>query len=434
MDIRSITLGTNWEGIAKGELEDNIASFEEVVSKLCQEHTFDVRTLRLCLSPVNTMEEASDASIHSLIKWVSDICSQNNIRWFCVPFSAFEGRPLEDCYNIALSIARKYKHAFINFIVSKNGLIDTKSIMQTGRFIKDVSRLSNTGYDNFRIGASCNCHAHTPFFPFAYHEGQDGFSIALELPSTFNRIIQNHRNKGILEIRERIIEHIVPRLEKVEDLALTIEKNTSLKYYGIDASLAPFPDEESSVARTIELLGVEYFGSNGTLFAISYLTDIIKCAVAKSGIRPTGFNGVMISLLEDAYVGLRSDIRTFSIDSILAFSSVCGCGLDMVPIPGDTFDEEIASLILDIAALSVVLNKPLGVRILPIPMKHENDFTDFSYDFLINSRIKSIKNMVCEQKIFESANISYLFGRHEDGGCAIRLRADSHAAPPEVKT
>jgi len=409
MDIRSITLGANWEGIAKGKLEDNVASFEKVVHNLCQENAFNVRTLRLCLSPVNAMEEASDASIHSLIKWVSEVCSQNNIRWFCVPFSAFEGRPLEECYSVALSIARRYKNAFINFIVSKDGLINAKGIMQTGRFIKDVSRLSNTGYDNFRIGASCNCQAHTPFFPFAYHEGQDGFSIALELPAVFNSIIQNHKNSGIQEIREKIIAHIVPELERVEDLALKIEKNTSLKYYGIDASLAPFPEEQSSVAKIIESLGVEYFGSNGTLFAISYLTDIIKYAVAKSGVRSTGFNGVMISLLEDAHLGLRSDTKTFSIDSILAFSSVCGCGLDMVPIPGDTFDEEIASLILDVAALSVALNKPLGVRLLPIPMKYENDFTDFSYDFLINSRIKSIKNLAYEHKIFENANISYLF-------------------------
>ena len=413
MDIRSITLGVNWEARAKEEIEENIASFQKVVNNLCQENTFKVRTLRLCLSPVNAMEEASDASIHSLVRWFSEVCAQNNIRWFCVPFSAFEGRPLEECYNVALSIARRYRNAFINFIVSKDGVINAKSIMQTGRFIKDVSRLSNTGYDNFRIGASCNCQAHTPFFPFAYHEGQDGFSIALELPPVFMDIIQHHKKKSIQEIREKIIDHIVPELGEIEDLALKIEKSTSLKYYGIDASLAPFPEEKGSVAQIIESLGVEHFGNNGTLFAISYLTDILKYAVAKSGIRATGFNGVMISLLEDTYVGLRSDTKTFSIDSILAFSSVCGCGLDMIPIPGDTFDEEIASLILDVAALSVVLNKPLGVRLLPIPMKHENDFTDFSYDFLTNSRIKSIKNLVYEHKIFESTNISYLFDRYK---------------------
>ena len=121
----------------------------------------------------------------------------------------------------------------------------------------------------------------------------------------------------------------------------------------------------------------------------------------------------MISLLEDAYLGLRGNTKTFSIDSMLAFSAVCGCGLDMVPIPGDTFYDEIASLILDMAALSTTLSKPLGVRLLPIPMKHENDFTEFSYDFLTNSRIMGIKNMVYDQRLLKNADISYL--RRKDG-------------------
>lgn len=410
MNIRAITFGVNWESISNGEVERNIASLQKAVNALQRENTFDIRTLRLCLSPVNAMEEASDASIRSLVAWLAELCQRHDIRWFCLPFSAFEGRPLEECHDIALGIARKYKNAFINYIVTKDGLINTRAILHASKLIKDISRLSNTGYDNFRFGASCNCLPNAPFFPFAYHQGLTGFSIALELPMVFNDIIQEHKNKGIQEIREAVIENIVPEMQEAEELALQLEKNTHLKYYGMDASLAPFPgnDERSSVARTVELLGAEYFGTNGTLFAISYLTDIIKYALAKSEVRPTGFNGVMISLLEDDYLGLRSDIKTFSIDSILAFSAVCGCGLDMVPIPGDTFDEEIASLILDVAALSTILNKPLGVRLLPIPMKHENDFTEFSYDFLTNSRIKSIKNLVYEHKIFNDATISYL--------------------------
>lgn len=416
MNIRAITLGVNWESISNGEVENNITSLKTAVGALQRENSFDVRTLRLCLSPVNAMEEASDASIRSLVAWLAELCQRHDIRWFCLPFSAFEGRPLEECHDIALGIARKYKNAFINYVVARDGLINTGAILHAAKLIKDVSRLSNNGYDNFRFGASCNCPANTPFFPFACHEGQDGFSIALELPAVFNDVIKKNRNKSIREIREALIENIVPEMQKVEKLALKIERDSTLKYYGMDASLAPFPDsdERNSVARIIEMLGAEYFGTNGTLFAISYITDIIRYAVAKSGVRSIGFNGVMISLLEDAYLGLRSNTKTFSIDSILAFSAVCGCGLDMVPIPGDTFDEEIASMILDVAALSTTLNKPLGVRLLPIPMKHENDFTEFSYDFLTNSRVKSIKNLVYDQKILDSATISYLGKQNEE--------------------
>ena len=164
MDIRSITIGIDWQGRTNNEIEESIASSQKAISELCRENAVNCRTLRVCLSPVNTMEKASDASIHSLVQWFSEVCSKNNIRWFCVPFTAFQGRPLDKCYNVALNIARRYKNAFINFIVSQDGTINPQGIMQVGEFIKDVSRLSNTGYDNFRVGASCNCQAHTPFF------------------------------------------------------------------------------------------------------------------------------------------------------------------------------------------------------------------------------------------------------------------------------
>jgi uncharacterized protein len=80
----------------------------------------------------------------------------------------------------------------------------------------------------------------------------------------------------------------------------------------------------------------------------------------------------------------------------------------MVPIPGDVFEEEIASLIVDVAGLSTALKKPLGVRLLPIPMRQENEFTDFSHDFLFNSRIKGVHNRVFRKELFQEGVFDYL--------------------------
>ena len=98
-----------------------------------------------------------------------------------------------------------------------------------------------------------------------------------------------------------------------------------------------------------------------------------------------GFNGVMYSLLEDTRLGINNNAKEFSIDSLLAYSTVCGCGVDMVPVPGDIFEEELAAIMMDVAGVSAVLRKPLGVRILPIPGKHAYEFTEFAYDFLHNT-------------------------------------------------
>jgi len=50
----------------------------------------------------------------------------------------------------------------------------------------------------------------------------------------------------------------------------------------------------------------------------------------------------------------------------------------------DILEEEIAAMIMDVSSLAITLNKPLGVRILPIPGKKGNELTGFNYDFLVD--------------------------------------------------
>ena len=46
---------------------------------------------------------------------------------------------------------------------------------------------------------------------------------------------------------------------------------------------------------------------------------------------------------------------------------------------------------LDVGAMAIWLNKPLGVRLLPIPGKVAGDVTDFQHDFFINTRIQATR-------------------------------------------
>lgn len=47
---------------------------------------------------------------------------------------------------------------------------------------------------------------------------------------------------------------------------------------------------------------------------------------------------------------------------MLLYSTVCGVGLDMVPVPGDTSPESLAALYLEVGTLAFRLNKPLSAR------------------------------------------------------------------------
>lgn len=395
MKIRSVTLGTNWREQNKTQLESDIRGFFEKVTGLLAKHDIELRTHRLTLPAFVIKNSIDNENINSVVGWMSSFCEKSGIRWFCVPFSTF-GQHMREVNSVAIEIAKRHKNAFINFIAASEGQLNRHVILYASKFIKSVSTLSNNGYDNFRVGASFNCKPNGPFFPFTYHSGQNGFSIALELVPLFTDVIEKNKGENIETVRTKLLGKIAPALKQIDEIGLKVEQATNMVYYGTDASIAPYPDsDDNSVAKIVELLGIDEFGSYGTIFLTSFLTDIIRELVAKSKIRSVGFNGVMYSLLEDTRLGINNSSKEFSIDSLLAFSTVCGCGVDMVPVPGDIFEEEIASIMIDVAGISTVLKKPLGVRILPIPGKHAYEFTEFSYDFLHNTRIQKAKHRAC---------------------------------------
>jgi uncharacterized protein (UPF0210 family) len=52
--------------------------------------------------------------------------------------------------------------------------------------------------------------------------------------------------------------------------------------------------------------------------------------------------------------------------------------------------EAIAALLLDLAALSSRLAKPLTARLMPVPGKQAGQLTTFDFDFFANSRVLTL--------------------------------------------
>lgn len=409
VNVRSITLGINWENQDKLIIEKKLSSFTDASNVFFSEAKIDVRTIRLSMSPLNLTKNLTKASARSIINWISTICSQVGIRWFCVPFD-YTINPSEIKFSkIANDIISSYPNAFINLIIANEKVLNYSGILDASKIVRSVSANSNNGFDNFRVGISANCKSGIPFFPFAYQNSKnDSFSFALETVDLFIEIIEKNIQKGIEVVREELIKSLSHELILINELGINLEKETGITFNGIDASLAPFPNGHSSVAKIIELLSDDDFGNQKTLFFTSFLTNIIKNAIGHSNIRITGFNGVMFSLLEDDYLALRAKQKNFNIDSLTLYASVCGCGLDMIPVPGDTLSEEISGMILDISAMALTLNKPLGIRILPIPGKSSNEITDFNYDFLVDTRIMETKNQGSIISSIKDTNFSYM--------------------------
>ena len=70
-------------------------------------------------------------------------------------------------------------------------------------------------------------------------------------------------------------------------------------------------------------------GSSGTLTAAAIITRALKAIPVKQA----GYSGLMLPVLEDTVLAQRWSEGRLAIDSLLAYSAVCGTGLDTIPSP-----------------------------------------------------------------------------------------------------
>jgi uncharacterized protein (UPF0210 family) len=155
---------------------------------------------------------------------------------------------------------------------------------------------------------------------------------------------------------------------------------------GFDFSPAPFPVDDCSLGGAIEILGGVPVGFPGSLAAAAVVADTLD----KGRWKHTGFNGLMMPVLEDSILAARSDEQAIEIKDLLLYSAVCGTGLDTVPLPGDATVEQLEAVLLDIAALAVRLGKPLCARLMPVPGKKAGERTGFDFGFFANGRVMKL--------------------------------------------
>jgi uncharacterized protein (UPF0210 family) len=56
-------------------------------------------------------------------------------------------------------------------------------------------------------------------------------------------------------------------------------------------------------------------------------------------------------------------------------------------------EEELAGILLDVAALALRLDKPLTARLMPIPGAQAGDLTEFDFAYFANGRVLDVKGL-----------------------------------------
>ena len=356
--------------------------------KIIEKKYTKIKTLRVSIIFDQRISISSLSGLINKLLFIQNICKKLSIRWISLTLESNQFENIENIPEIIKTIILKISNIFVHLVVSKN----IKPVFEYyAKSIIEVSRLSQSGFDNFRLGISNGKTKNTPFFPYANFKDNLSYSIGLE---TLKDLVNECYANPEIDISKKINNYHKELELSLIELNKFLSKNSILEYKGIDASLAPIPQTTQSIGFLYEFLGVNTLGNLGSLSITSRLTDLINKAFDNSKAKKAGFNGVMFSPLEDDWLSKQSVKGLLDLESLMLYSTVCGCGIDMLPLPGDIFSETIASLICDVVTLSHKLNKPLGIRVLPIPGKFSNDKTNFNHDFLSDMKIINIQDSI----------------------------------------
>ena len=268
-------------------------------------------------------------------------------------------------------------------LTTQSGRVASEIVESTAEVIQQIAHQTDAGYGNLRFAALMNCPPNTPFFPAAFwHDTRTNFGIGWQAADLVQQAFTDAPN---LEIALQNLKTIMEAEgQKIVALAEAFAQEWGVKFVGIDVSPAPMGDESIAYAMEHQLPGL--FGERGTLTVAAGLTRTLRSL----SLPLCGYSGLMLPVLEDVGLGKRSEAGHFNLDSLLLYSTVCGTGLDTIPIPGNASTSQITSILKDVATLSIQLNKPLSVRLFPVPGCNADCMTEFNSPYLTNTIVMQV--------------------------------------------
>jgi uncharacterized protein (UPF0210 family) len=272
-------------------------------------------------------------------------------------------------------------HLNASAIIADDDGIHWKTIRETAKLVRYVTDHTARSQGNFQFAATAMLKPLGPFYPGAYHSGAGkqfslGFEGAGIVQSVFGAT-HGDFDASVAELTRQLTIHA--RIG--EEVGNKIAASSGWTFAGVDPTPAPLGD--ASIGDAIERYTGSKFGANGTMTAALAITSAVKAVKVKQ----VGYSGLMLPVMEDKRLAQRWAENTYEIDSLLAYSAVCGTGLDTVPLPGDVSEERLVKIFGDVAALAWKWHKPLSARLQPVKGKKAGDKTDFDSQYLFNTTL-----------------------------------------------
>lgn len=391
LDIRAVTLSVNTLPAARGKLSDTLEAlnqllepylkrFKPAVEKVAARLGVRIVTTRLAVSPVSMLlEPLNDVEAGVEIAQFLETTAVKFGVDMVGGYSAFVhagfsrgDRALAESLPAALNSTSRVA-GFLNVASTYTG-IHLDAVRKAAVVVMKMEPHAAA-----RFAATANLPEDVPFMPGAYHGvglPDAVINVAVSGPGVIEAVV---RNLGEVDVRtlHDAIKRAAFKITRLGELVgREVARELGVPLGSVDLSVAPSPKIGDSVAGILEAMGLPRVGAPGTIFALAMFVDAVK----KGGVMATstigGLSGAFIPVSEDAIMSKAAAEGAVGFDALKAMAAVCNTGIDMAGIPGDTPVDLVAAVIADVMALAIHLDKPLGVRLVPIPGGRPGDVYD----------------------------------------------------------
>lgn len=391
--IRTITIGCGAPHPLDEATITQAAAFLRQAQATAEQAGYTVQTTRLSTRPVlEDMAERADGEIVAYASELQRLLDAHEIG-FCSLGPAPAGDPAFPLDRIGILSKLIGPNASLSATVQlttpEHG-VNYEATRPTAEAMRALAA-DGAGEANFRFAALAMCEPGGPFFPQSFHRG-DTWSVSVGLQSaglvgkTLSELVARvgTGEAAIAQITPAVRFALTEAATPVVTLIQKLAEEAGFAFSGVDLSPAPLADE--SIVDAFEALGLGTFGGPGTLAIAASLTTAIRSVELPK----CGYCGLMLPVLEDRVLGERCAEGNISIPALLSYSSVCGTGLDTIPLAGDAPTERVAALLADVATLAYRLSKPLAARLFIVPGGQVGEMTNFNSPYLTNTRIMAL--------------------------------------------
>jgi len=345
---------------------------------------YEVETMRIVTQPVTELVSGqSDADALAFLRALDELSAKQAFIPNVGPGMLRDADDPRGMHLLAQVLA-SLPNIEANAIIAGEDGIHWQVIHESAALVHYVTEHSPHSQGNFNFTATAMLKPYAPFYPGAYHTGAGKqFSIGFQGANVVQEVFaRTHGNfdASVTELTKQLTIHA----KVAETIGQKIAASTGWTFMGVDPTPAPLADV--SIGAAIETYTGARFGSSGTMTAALIITTAVKAVPVKQ----IGYSGLMVPVMEDKRLAQRWAEGAYNTDSLLAYSAVCGTGLDTIPLRGDISEAQLARIFGDVASLAWKWHKPLSARLQPVLGKKDGEQTEFSDPYLFNTTVHAL--------------------------------------------